>query len=115
MNLLMASVLSAGVAQAQVPGSKAPIAKEAGIQEKLNERQTLGKMMATSYNEDHIVNGVVLDAVTMQPIVGASIQVGDGWNGVAADDKGQFQLKFEGSVNSYTVTVSSLGYKSHDL
>ncbi|MBL0136891.1 MAG: carboxypeptidase-like regulatory domain-containing protein [Chitinophagaceae bacterium] len=71
-------------------------------------------MMATSYNEDHIVNGVVLDAVTMQPIVGASIQVGDGWNGVAADDKGQFQLKFEGSVNSYTVTVSSLGYKSHD-
>jgi CarboxypepD_reg-like domain/Secretion system C-terminal sorting domain len=114
MNLLMASVLSAGVAQAQVPGSKDPIAKEARMLEKLNERQTMGKMMATAYKEEQFVNGVVLDAVTMQPIPGASIQVGDGWNGVASDDKGQFQLKFDGGTSSYIVTVSSLGYKSHD-
>ncbi len=58
--------------------------------------------------QNHTVTGVVLDAATDEPLVGASVLPVGSSNGVATDMDGKFTLSVPASVKE--VTVSYIGY-----
>ncbi len=75
-------------------------------------------LMATSITISAIaqtaeVNGVVVDASTEEPLIGATVQVKNSSNGSATDFEGQFTLK---NVNlKSTIVVSYVGYQTQEV
>lgn len=55
------------------------------------------------------VSGIVTDATTKQPIVGASVWIKDGTSGIVTNNEGRYVLTFEASKNS-VLAASFLGY-----
>ena len=68
----------------------------------------------TSVSEEKTeVSGVVVDAVTGEPVIGAAIWVKDTPIGITADLDGHFSLSFTGNYGY--VSVSSIGYVNQDI
>lgn len=68
----------------------------------------------TSVSEEKTeVSGVVVDAVTGEPVIGAAIWVKDTPIGITADLDGRFSLSFTGNYGY--VSVSSMGYVNQDI
>lgn len=59
-----------------------------------------------------INKGVVVDAITLEPIIGANIMVKGTTNGTISDIDGNFELK---SDKSATLVFSYLGYKTQEV
>jgi iron complex outermembrane recepter protein len=62
-----------------------------------------------------IVNGVIVDEQTGEPLIGASITVKDKTEGVIADTDGKFQLETENSEEKITLQVSYAGYETQSV
>ena len=58
------------------------------------------------------VRGIVVDAETDEPIIGASVTAGTGY-GVTTDAKGIFHLKMPASAKTFQ--VSYVGYKTQEV
>jgi hypothetical protein len=64
-----------------------------------------------SFQENtYTVSGVIIDAITTEPIVGASISWNNGQEGVIADVKGKFSFKLE--KGTHTLKISAVGKES---
>lgn len=63
--------------------------------------------------QNHTITGVVVDAATDEPLMGASVLPAGSSNGVATDMDGKFTLSIPASVKE--VTVSYIGYTSVTL
>ncbi len=62
-------------------------------------------------NKNVSVNGVIIDAVTKQPIIGANITIVGTDKGTAADINGEYKI-YNLSPDSYILKVSAVGYES---
>ncbi|MDD2965098.1 MAG: TonB-dependent receptor [Bacteroidales bacterium] len=60
------------------------------------------------------IKGTVVDAVTGEPLPGATIRLGTSTKGTSTDAKGNFQLE-NLSGNEIALGVTFVGYKQHDL
>ena len=60
------------------------------------------------------LKGVVLDAQTNQPVIGASIKIKGTQNGTSADASGNFQLPFE-KKNALKLEFSAIGYEPQTM
>jgi iron complex outermembrane recepter protein len=62
-----------------------------------------------------VVNGVIVDEQTKEPLIGASIKVKDKTEGTVADLNGKFQLETENTGNKITLQVSYAGYETQTI
>jgi iron complex outermembrane receptor protein len=60
------------------------------------------------------VSGTVLDAITNERLIGASVSIKGTTNGASTDANGEFRL-ITGQKLPFTLVVSYLGYKTREL
>ena len=65
-------------------------------------------------NGQTVVSGTVLDKLSRQPLIGASIGLKDGMDGASTDTLGQFRFTTD-ETGVQTLTASYLGYKTSEI
>ncbi|WP_046242792.1 SusC/RagA family TonB-linked outer membrane protein [Hymenobacter terrenus] len=60
------------------------------------------------------VQGLVVDAATHEPLIGATVQIKGTTNGSGTDPQGHFELK-TGQVLPFTLIVSYVGYRTQEV
>ena len=69
---------------------------------------------ASLLNGQTVVSGVVLDKMSRQPLIGASIGIKDGIDGASSDTLGQFRFTTD-ETGAQMLTASYLGYKTLEI
>ena len=61
------------------------------------------------------LKGVIVDAKTKEPIIGANVFVKGSNIGTATDVNGRYSMNSVPGIGKYTVTISAIGYTSRDI
>lgn len=96
--LLLASSASAFAEASEITVSEAPQVKVEG---------------KTNTSQEKRLSGVVLDAETKEPLIGAQVWIKDTPYGAVTDENGAFSLHFKGNYSF--VSVSYIGYETQEL
>ena len=75
---------------------------------------TVCTLVAQSNPERRTYSGVVLDATSQEPLIGASLWIEELHQGVATDADGAFTLSLP-TKGEYHIKVSYVGYKDYTL